>query len=213
MRRTAPLSTLLVAVVTVWPVAEAHALGPIDVEVALKFGVGTAPGGEGSGLNPLNLGDGARGGVALSGLYGGLAVMEYYGRRSEGSSCVVTPTGWVPDGSTGSTSAHALMYGVEGGYGVKLGARSLLRAQLGVGDYAEMIDVSGSSSAAASEPFRGTRNSVYLEPGLTAMFSFARVLFAGFDVNVLLLPNDAKLGGGSSFDAAFTAHGQFGLKF
>jgi hypothetical protein len=211
MRRIAPLSTLLVAVVTVWPVAEAHALGPIDVEVALKFGVGTAPGGEGSGLNPLNLGDGARGGVALSGLYGGLAVMEYYGRTA-GSSCVVTPTGCVPDGSTGPTSAHALMYGVEGGYGVKLGTRSLLRAQLGVGDYAETVHVSGTPTVAVP-PFRGTRNSVYLEPGVTAMFSFARILFAGFDVNVLLLPNDAKLGGGSSFDAAFTAHGQFGLKF
>jgi hypothetical protein len=51
----------------------AHALGPVDLEIAGKVGYGS---------NQLDLGLGGRAGVSLFGLYGGLNIVDYLGQNS-----------------------------------------------------------------------------------------------------------------------------------
>ncbi len=87
------LSTLAVA-------RDAHALGPVDLEVGAKVGYATSPV-SGGGTNPLGFGVGGRAGLAfLGGIYVGGNIMYYLGgsenvpppvrcpgeRRSGGSS-------------------------------------------------------------------------------------------------------------------------------
>jgi hypothetical protein len=110
-----------------------------------------------------------------------------------------------------TVSRHALLYGVEGGYGSKMGPLTL-RAQLGVGNYAESVDVSVTAPGSPAVPSTGTRNSLYLEPGLMAMLALGSFLI-GADANILILPGRTELDGTSSFDAGFTVHGQLGVKF
>jgi hypothetical protein len=199
MRTTIRVSALFFGVAAGLLAHDAHALGPLDLEIGVKAGAGTVPGG-GSGPNPLGFGLGGRAGVSIFGLYGGLSLLNYFGE-----SQTLGPF---------KTSAKSLMYGVEGGYGSSLGPLTL-RAQVGVGNYSETVDLTVSGGAAAGMPvptWTGTRNSLYIEPGLTAMIAFGTV-FIGADANVLLLPNDPNPNGQTSFDAAFTAHGQVGVKF
>jgi hypothetical protein len=202
MRTTISLSALFFAVAVSLLPSEAHALGPLDIEIAAKAGVGTSPGG--GGPNPLGFGIGARAGVQILGLYGGLALMNYFG-ESQSSAL----------GTVGvSTSGKALLYGVEGGYGSKFGPLTV-RAQVGVGNYGETIDVNVTNcppNASCVIPSTGTRNSLYVEPGLMAMIALGTFLI-GADANVLLLPSRTEASGSSSFDAAFTLHGQLGVKF
>jgi hypothetical protein len=169
---------------------DAHALGPIDLEIAARGGAGSAPGGESP--SPLGFGLGARAGISFLGLYGGLSFINYFG-ESKGTTDY-------------SASAHALLYGVEGGYGSKLFGLLTLRTQLGVGNYGETIDVK-------TGPFTGSKtfNSLYLEPGLLVMFPIGPILVGG-DANVLVLPSHAYVDH-TALDAAFTLHAQIGAKF
>jgi len=169
---------------------EARALGPVDIEVAAKIGGGTSPF---SGFsNPLGFGLGARGDVVLGGLYGGVSIIYYFGSSED----VI--------GAGGSVSASALLYGIEGGYGLKLFNLVTLRGQLGLGNF--QLNVGG--SLPSSHP-----SNLYLEPGIVGQVSFGMII-AGVDANILILPgiNDP-VNGGSSWDAAFTAHVQGGVKF
>jgi hypothetical protein len=169
---------------------DAHALGPVDVEVAGKLGAGTNPFGDLP--NPLGFGLGVRGGVSLLGIYGGLSLMYYVGSSQNNVS-----------GLGGSASVNSLLYGIEGGYGGKLFGLFTLRGQLGLGNY--QLNQSGAHS--------GNATNLYLEPGLTALVSFGIVL-VGVDANVLILPGVADpINGQSSWDAAFTVHAQGGVKF
>ncbi len=199
MRTTIRVSALFFGVAAALVAHDAHALGPLDLEIGVKAGAGSTPGG-GSGPNPLGFGLGGRAGVSIIGLYGGLSIVNYFGASTTLSPGI-------------SASAHALMYGVEGGYGSKFGPLTF-RTQIGVGNYSETVNVtvSGAGSAALVPPGTGTNTSLYIEPGVMAMIAIGTV-FIGADANVLLLPNDPQLSGQSSFDAAFTAHGQLGLKF
>jgi hypothetical protein len=180
--------------------SDAHALEPIDIEIAPKAGGGTSPGN--SEPSALGFGIGGRAGVQIRGLYGGVALVNYFG---EGVDYYIDNAG----PSKAYVSRHALVYGLEGGYGVKMGPLTL-RAQLGVGDYAESVDISWT---AGGPPTSYTSNSLYLEPGLMAMIALGSFLI-GADANVLALPGRTELGGHSSpVDAAFTSHGQLGVKF
>jgi hypothetical protein len=202
------LPALSLGVAAALAVHDAHAVGPLDVEVALKAGGGTPPGGDSP--SPLAYSIGGRAGVAFSGAYGGLSLVNYFGE-----SQAADPT--VP-GSLG-VAVHALMFGAEGGYGWKLGTLTL-RAQLGVGNFAETVSYPATNggcvaiaTGSACPPVVSRPSyrihSLYLEPGVTAMISFGTV-FVAADANVLVLPNRF---GASSTDAAFTLHGQLGLKF
>jgi hypothetical protein len=169
---------------------DAHALGPVDLEVAGKVGVGTNP--FGGFPNPLGFGLGARAGVSILGLYGGLGLMYYFGSSQNLPS------------AGGSISSNALLYGLEGGYGAKLFNLVTLRGQLGLGSFT--VNQSGAHGASGNSV-------IYLEPGLTALLTFGTLL-VGADANVLILPgiNDP-LNGQSAWDAAFTIHAQGGVKF
>jgi hypothetical protein len=194
MRTTIRVSALSLAVAAALFAPEARALGPLDLEVGAKAGVGTTPGGVPSGYpNPLGFGLGARAGVSIIGLYGGLSFMYYFG----GSSNVQIPTG--AGVISVSESVNSLLYGVEGGYGTKLGPLAL-RGTVGIGNIGTTASASGVSQ---------TQNGLYIEPGVTGIFSIG-IWFVGADANVLVLPSYA---GGSSLEAAFTLHGQFGVTF
>jgi hypothetical protein len=183
MRKTIQVSALLVGVATALVAYDAHALGPLDVEVGARVGVGTTPGGVPSGFpNPLGLGIGGRGGVSILGLYGGISGMYYLG---ESKSVLGV-----------SVSAHSVLLGLEAGYGSKFGPLSL-RGTVGIGN----IETDGSPGT--------TTNGLYIEPGVTGVFALG-MWFVGADANGLLLPS---YGGGSSLEGAFTLHGQVGVTF
>jgi hypothetical protein len=163
MRTTIQVSALLVGVATALVAYDAHALGPLDVEVGARVGVGTAPGGT-SGVNPLGFGVGGRGGVSILGLYGGISGMYYLG----GSQDVLGT----------SVSVHSVLLGFEAGYGSKFGPLSL-RGTVGIGNIE--TDVSGGFPS---------NNGLYIEPGVTGVFAVG-MWFFGADANGLLLPSYA----------------------
>jgi hypothetical protein len=195
MRATILLPVALCLAVLTAP-TEAHALGPIDLEIAAKVGYANNPG---SGdPNPLGVGLGGRAGVSFMGAYGGVNILYYFG----GTSNV----------NIASVSANSLLYGIEAGYGVTLVDILTIRAQLGVGNITISSNHSGSvGSVTASAP--SSLNNLYLEPGLTGLLGFG-TYFVGVDANLLILPSIAQQnGGGSSTETCFTLHGQIGVKF
>lgn len=188
MRRSAALAVVVFGLFLL-TAPDAGALGPIDIEAAARVGGGTNPFGGFS--NPLGFGLGARGGVALSGLYGGVSLMYYLGSTQDVA------------GGGGRVSASSFLYGIEGGYGGKIFNLVTLRGQLGIGSF--QLSESGGLNASASN--------LYLEPGLVGLMSFGMIL-AGVDATLVILPgvNDP-VHGTSSWDAAFTMHLQGGVKF
>ena len=192
MRATILVPVALCLAVLTAP-TEAHALGPIDLEIAAKVGYANNPG---SGdPNPLGVGLGGRAGVSFMGAYGGVNILYYFG----GTSNV----------NIASVSANSLLYGIEAGYGVTLVDILTIRAQLGVGN----ITISSSGSLGSVAAPSSSLNNLYLEPGLTGLLGFG-TYFVGVDANLLVLPSIAKQnGGGSSTETCFTLHGQIGVKF
>lgn len=175
---------------------DARAVGPIDIEVAGIAGGGFPP--SGLGVSPVGFGLGARAGVVLRdlGIYGGLSFIDYYDGYGGGAFSL-------PDSE--SISVHGLTYGVEVGYGVVLLRLITLRAQVGLGDYAEIVETSTASSSSSQ-----THNSPYVAPGLVAMVSLGPVLI-GADASALI----ASFGNGSKYSTAtaLMLHAQLGLKF
>jgi hypothetical protein len=175
---------------------DAHALGPVDVEVGAKVGYATNPSSVSGVTNPLGFGLGGRAGLAfLGGIYLGGNIMYYLG----GSTSV--PGGSTADGATStgvSVSTNTLMYGGEVGYGIKLLDLLTIRPQVGIGNATFTSSVSGGPSQSTSN--------WYLEPGVTGLIGLG-LLFVGADVNALFFP------GLSNTNAAFSLHGQVGLKF
>ncbi len=181
---------------------DAHALGPVDLEIGAKVGVGTNPISSNNGSatagqsapNPLGFGIGARGGVSILGFYGGVSLMYYFGSSQNAS---------VP-GESGSLSDHALMYGVEAGYGFTLADILTIRPQIGIGNLT--ITASDNLSGVVSGGASASDSNLYLEPGVTGLVSLGG-WFVGADANLLFLP-------GSDYNTttAFTIHGQIGIK-
>jgi hypothetical protein len=96
-------SAVLVTFVSARP---AHALGPIDLEIAAKAGYGT---------NDLGFGFGGRAGISFFGLYGGLSAVDYLGK------------------SVNDFTVHTLLLGGELGFGIKI-SRLTIRPLLGLGE-------------------------------------------------------------------------------
>jgi hypothetical protein len=173
---------------------DAHALGPLDVEVGLKGGVGTNPESS-SPVNPLGVGLGGRAGVSIFGLYGGVQAMYYLG----GSS-----TETVPGAGSISYSLHTVLYGVEAGYSIKLIPLLTIRPQIGVGNATFTGSAGGVSSSSSN---------LYLEPGVTGLVSLGLV-YVGADVNYLILPSIGNgAPGNTSTEGALTVHAQVGVTF
>jgi len=160
---------------------DAHALGPVGVEAAAKIGFGTNP--TTTGPSPLGFGIGGRAGVSYAGFYLGGSAVYYAG----GSATAGTET----------ESENSVAYGAEGGYGVELLGHLTIRGLFGIGTFQQ----SGSGVAT------GGVGNLYIEPGITAFWSFGP-LIAGADVNAFLLPTAV----GTTY-AALTLHGQVGVAF
>ena len=169
---------------------DAHALGPVDLEIAAKAGAGTNPAPSGA-PNPLGFGVGARAGVALLGFYGGLNVVNYFGQDN------------------GLVSTHALQYGIEAGFGLTLLALTI-RPQVGLGNISFSSSVDGSGLSVSN-------SNIYVEPGVTGLISLGGTFFIGIDLNALIIPGVSSPTlvdpNASSTYTAFTAHGQLGVKF
>ena len=184
MKRIPLVVAAAAAVVLTGSVArDAHALGPIDLELGAKVGAGTRPASRGP--NPLGFGLGGRGGVSFFGIYAGVDAMYYLG----GSQTI--------DGE--KVSLHTVMYGLDLGYNFKI-AILTIRPLLGIGNF-----------VVSSSPSSGSENNLYLEPGVTALVSLG-TLFVGADANLLVLPG-INGPTGSSTETAFTVHGQVGVRF
>jgi len=180
------LSTLAVA-------RDAHALGPVDLEVGAKVGYATNPSSVSGATNPLGFGLGGRAGLAfLGGIYLGGNIMYYLG----GSQSLPTETATGAPSST-SVSVNTLMYGGELGYGFKILDLLTIRPQVGIGN-ATFSESGGGQSQSTSN--------WYLEPGVTGLIGLG-LLYVGADVNALLFP------GLANTNAAFSLHAQIGVKF
>ena len=171
---------------------DAKAIGPVDIEVAAKAGVGSNPGN--GTINPLGFGLGARGGVSIIGIYAGLNIVNYFG------------------GSDNGISEHALLYGLEGGYGIKLLDILTLRLQLGLGN--ANFKASGSAGPVTAD---ASNSYLYLEPGVTGLVSLGS-FFVGADLNALILPSvdtfdTTTLQQTTKAETAVTMHAQVGWKF
>jgi hypothetical protein len=196
MRKTFLLLAVAGAsLLTLFTSREAHAIGPLDIEIAAKVGYGTNPDGQ-LGFNQLGFGFGGRAGVSIFGLYAGVNLVDYLG-----GSETLCPSG-APPPPCPNISAHTLMYGGEFGYGFKISIVTI-RPQIGVGS---AVVYSGGSNA----------SSLYLEPGVTGLVSFG-LLFVGVDANVAIFPSSNRVApdGTSSTTVAeaFTVHGQVGVRF
>jgi hypothetical protein len=182
--------------------SNAHALGPIDIEVGAKAGIATNPdsssatinGSSVSPPNPLGFGLGARGGVAFLGFYGGVQLMYYFGSSQDFGGA----------GQSLSVKEHTFMYGLELGYGITLLDLLTIRPQVGIGNatFSESGNFSGIANVTSSQ----SNSNLYIEPGVTALISLGG-WFVGADANVLFFP------GRDDSKAAFSLHGQIGLKF
>ena len=190
------LLTVAVGLATLSLSRNASALGPVDVEVAAKVGGGTnpvnVPGGQfgPAQVNALGFGLGARAGASISGFYGGLAFMYYFGGRQP-------PYGAGTNIIIHLESFSSVLYGIEAGYDFKVSLLTI-RPELGVGNFTVTESSPGTTSLSASN--------VYLEPGVVGLLSFGQWL-VGADANVILLPAMSRS------QPAFTAHGQVGVKF
>ncbi len=170
----------------------AWALGPVDIEIAAKAGLGTLFNEPSGAANPLGFGIGGRVGVDLfTSYYVGLSGMYYLGGSENGPLTNI--------------SFHTVQYGVEAGYNIYL----LKLIGLSPDTVAKLLDIRpqvgvGNLTVSASG-FPDVSN-LYLEPGVTGLVSVGPLL-AGLDLNVLWIPN------ASGQNTGFTGHLQLGLKF
>lgn len=191
----------------------AFALGPVHVEVAGKVGYGTNPGG--GDTTPLGAGIGGRAGVEfLGGVYGGLSGIYYLG-SGEGVSANANNV----LGAGQTFGQHALLFGVEGGYGFHLSVLTI-RPQLGLGEATFTDTAHGFDRYESEATIEDSKTYVYFEPGLTALVNVGPLIF-GLDSTLLLVPSVAneKAGSGgvekasSKTYAAFTTHAEVGVHF
>jgi hypothetical protein len=188
------LSAATVAVAILLASKDAHALGPVDLEIAAIGGFGSNP--TGYAPNPMSLGVGGRAGVSFFGLYGGLKFLYYVG----GSAPSVDS-----EGSPTTQTWHSVQYGAELGYGFRLPLVHLvIRPQVGLGNWQASVNCDQDEQCNVPSAF-------YLEPGVLAEFTFGHLL-VGADVNAFILPSVAA-DDGHTTDVAFTAHAQVGVRF
>jgi hypothetical protein len=159
------------------------------------------------GTNPFGAGFGARLGIVVAGgLYLGARVTDFLG------------------GSDVDVSYRALLYGVEGGYGVRvpvLGSGVFtLRPQVGIGNAAIYYTdpslradvVTSASGSAASESDTLTVNALYVEPALAAMLA-SDSHFALVKSSALVVPSIAYGGADATTWITYGVEGQVGFLF
>jgi hypothetical protein len=199
MRKTSLLFVAVAVAVSTFAMSkEAHALGPLSLEIGANVGYGGNPDGSNVMIvnNPLGVGLGGRAGVGIMGFYGGLDG-EYYFGGSQG---------------TANIKDSLAKYGVQLGYSLSVPFLTI-RPQLGIGNSTLSHSADATlTSGAVSKSF----NSLYLEPGVVGLLTFG-MYFVGADINGLLFTSyptglDSS-GTNTGFKATFTAHGQIGVTF
>jgi hypothetical protein len=177
-------STVLVSAAVCASERDAHAIGPVDIEVGARVGFATNPNSDGP--NPFGLGVGGRGGVTIAHFYGGLSAIHYFGQTKD----IPTPVGTI------SSSFSSTLLGVELGYSITAIPKLVIRPQVGV----------GSASFSFNDQSTGH---VYFEPGATVLVVLGIVYF-GADANLLVVPG---IEGEKSTFTSVTLHGQIGVQF
>jgi hypothetical protein len=190
MKTSLKLLAPLVATLTIaLTPRDAHALGPVGIEVGGIVGFGTNP--TPLSTNPLGFGAGGRAGISIFNIYGGLDIIDYLGGG---------------DGFGGTF--HALQYGGELGYSIKLLDIFTIRPQLGLGNIQFSDSATGGGISLSIN-----QSSFYLEPGVTALITLG-IIYFGVDANALIITSGpSSTIGSTSTDTAFTLHGQIGLSF
>jgi hypothetical protein len=191
---TLPLATVVATVAAISYAGTAHALGPVDIEIAARGGFATNPSSGDFSANPFGGGIGGRAGVSVFGIYGGISGMYYFGGSANVPSPALDPSG--------SLSVHTALEGFEFGYTLPIPFIKL-RPQIGVGN----------STTTESFPKQSFSSSnLYLEPGVLLMIPFGH-FFVGADVNALILPSESLPLSQSKTYVSLSVHGQVGVRF
>jgi hypothetical protein len=182
---------------------DAHALGPLEVELGARLGYATNP--DSNIANPLGTDIGIRGGLELfHKLYLGGNVQYYFG------SSVDTPLSG--PGTDSSVSTHTFLLGFEGGYSIHVSMLTI-RPQLGIGDAS--ITTLGTLNptpitGTTLNNYAQTNTRLYLEPGVVALINIGLV-YIGADANILVI-TDANSQDGNAY-TSFAFGAQAGLRF
>jgi hypothetical protein len=182
-------------------------LGDVHPEVAARMMVGAA-------LTPLEgapgPGFGVRGGASYLGFYGGLSFTDFMSEHQ----CQFSS----PDPSPGGCgSTHAALYGLELGYGKTFLQVLMVRAELGVGDYALTSDSTSTTctdtlcNAVSTTASHASRNNLYLAPGALLAVTLGPVL-VGLDANIYYMPSAAYPAERPATYSAFMGGAQLGVK-
>ncbi len=140
-----------------------------EIELGAKAGFLSAP--TPGYVSPFGLGFGGRLGASFSGVYVGVSVVDFLG------------------GSDGSIAESAILYGGEIGYGFRIhdvgGGSFTIRPQVGVGvvaiqrtDSSKVDVITTASGRSATSGQTTTVSNLYVEPGLTFMYSNGGHYFA-----------------------------------
>jgi hypothetical protein len=164
---------------------EARALGPIDLELGAKIGVGSNP--DSNGPNPYGFGLGGRAGLSIFHLYAGGSAIHYFG------GSIDTPLG--------KTDVSSTLLGGELGYTITALPIIQLRPQVGLGNASFSTSV-GSADSSSSH--------LYVEPGLTVLIPIL-LLYVGADANALIVPGVDQSTGGTKTLTSLTLHAQIGI--
>jgi hypothetical protein len=204
MKRT--LSSLFGALLFVsifFRTTEAHALGPVEVELGARLGYATNP--DSNISNPLGTNVGLRGGLELfHRLYLGVNGQYYFG------SSVDTPLSG--PGTDGTVTTHTTLLGLEAGYSFHVSLLTI-RPQLGFGDaqITTLGNYQPDAITTTSLPnYTVTNTRFYLEPGIVALVNIG-ILYAGADANILVITD-----GNTQDSKAYTSFAfglQAGLRF
>jgi hypothetical protein len=182
------------------PVEETRAGRPL--EMAGRFAYASAP--IRGAVNPFGAGFGVRIGYVLSALYLGATASYYLG------------------GSDVGASDRALLFGAQLGLGIPLGTHVTLRPTFGAGDVAlshteplAAVDVVTTASGSAGQnSVTTTVNNVYVEPGLTVLFTVGAP-FAAITADALVVPGISygPAPAQSTTWISYSLEGELGLRF
>jgi hypothetical protein len=195
---------------------DAHALEPVDVEIAAVVGAGTTPTSHGgaplmpvSAADPLGFGLGGRAGVEFHHIYAGIEGMYYVGTTADSPYYV---------------TVSSYLLGVAFGYGLTLSSVTI-RPLVGIGDFTELANEipapGGPATPGANLPplpnsLSQSYSTLYIQPGVTALVSAGTHYYVGADANVLILTSlPATFANSAANDlyVAFTFHFQVGARF
>jgi hypothetical protein len=176
-------------------------------EVAAKGGYATPP--ISGAVSPFGLGAGGRLGLVISNVYLGAGAIDYLG------------------GGEGGATEHAVLYGVEIGYGIHLGDALVLRPTFGVGGSALLYtepptatagradvvsSASGRGGGSGSRSNTTTVNGVYVEPG-AALLYYMSDAFVGAEATCIVLPSVTYTDGSVATYASASIRAQIGYRF